>query len=121
VVHEHHARTLHFDLRLEKEGVLKSWAVPKGVPLEPGVRRLAIQVDDHDLEYGDFEGAIPEGEYGAGKVIIWDRGELHIDEWTEDRITFTLRGGRLEGTWNMIRFPKGGDDSWLLFKSKERT
>jgi len=86
VVQEHHARTHHFDFRLEKDGVFKSWAIPKGMPLAKGIRRLAIEVEDHDLSYGDFEGTITEGQYGAGTVTIWDRGTVPPSvSWTLGR------------------------------------
>ena len=107
VVQEHHARTHHFDFRLEKDGVYKSWAVPKGIPDGPGVKRLAIQVKDHDLAFGDFEGQLPEGQYGAGDVRIWDRGTYDPEEWTDQRIAFTLRGGQTSGRFNLIRFTHG--------------
>ena len=84
VVQKHLARTSHFDFRLEKGGAFRSWAVPKGVPERSGERRLAIQVEDHTLEFGEFEGRIPEGEYGAGKIEIWDRGDYEIVDWQED-------------------------------------
>jgi bifunctional non-homologous end joining protein LigD len=119
VIQEHQARTHHFDFRLEKDGVLKSWAVPKGVPEEPGTKRLAIQVEDHPLEYGGFEGAIPAGQYGAGTVRIWDRGTCDLKEWTPDKIVFTLHGARFEGNYSLVRFKKGGEHDWLLIKRKE--
>jgi bifunctional non-homologous end joining protein LigD len=94
VVQKHHARTLHYDFRLEREGVFKSWAVPKGVPETIGTRRLAVQVPDHALEFGSFEGTIPEGEYGAETVEIWDEGTFDLLEWTADAIGFVLHGRR---------------------------
>jgi bifunctional non-homologous end joining protein LigD len=116
VVQEHHARAYHFDFRLEKDGVLKSWAIPKGVPTEPGIKRLAVQVEDHALEYGSFEGEIPEGQYGAGSVTIWDKGQYEADEWTDKAVSFTLHGARLEGRCALVRFAKGKETEWLLFK-----
>ncbi|MEN3037337.1 MAG: DNA polymerase ligase N-terminal domain-containing protein [Candidatus Methanosuratincola petrocarbonis] len=117
VVHEHHARRLHYDLRLEKDGALKSWAVPKGIPLEKGVKRLAIQVEDHPLEYAGFEGAIPEGEYGAGEVRIWDRGKYEALSWDEGKIEVSFRGKLLTGRYALVRFSKAGENQWLIFRT----
>jgi len=114
VVQEHHATRLHWDFRLELDGVLKSWAVPKGVPEEPGVKRLAVEVEDHPLDYIDFEGEIPEGEYGAGQVRIWDRGRYALTERGPGKLHFTLFGSRLSGDYVLARM-RGGKD-WLMFK-----
>jgi bifunctional non-homologous end joining protein LigD len=128
IVHKHHARTLHYDLRLESQGVLRSWAVPKGPSLDPGQKRLAIEVEDHPLDYGDFEGTIPEGEYGAGTVIIWDRGSFEAQsrhETFEDMLhrgtaKFFLRGGKLRGGFALVRTKWGGrKNNWLLIKEKD--
>jgi DNA ligase D-like protein (predicted 3'-phosphoesterase) len=116
VVQEHWASHHHFDFRLEMDGVLKSWAIPKEIPVERGVRRLAIQVEDHALEYADFEGVIPEGEYGAGKVLIWDKGTYELVEKSESKIRFKLLGRKLKGTYQLIKF-KGGNQ-WLLMKTE---
>ena len=118
VVHKHQARHLHYDYRLEMEGVLKSWAVPKGVPVEPGVRRLAVQVEDHPVEYLDFAGQIPEGEYGAGTVEIWDKGNFELDQKTSDRLEFTLKGEKLSGGYVLIHTDQ---NNWLLIKRKEKS
>ena len=116
VVHEHEAQKAgwHHDLRLERGGVLKSWAVPKGVPEEPGVRRLAKQVEDHDLEYGKFEGRIPKGQYGAGRVIIWDSGTYKTISWSDNKIEVTFHGKRLHGEYLLLWMEKMG--GWLLWK-----
>ncbi len=135
VVHEHHARHLHWDFRLElperprekdtdpPEGigsrVLKSWAVPKGPPVEQGVKRLAVEVEDHLLDYIDFQGIIPEGEYGAGEVFIWDSGQFQLVERRPDRIEFLLNGGKLKGLYVLLQFKRAGGKNWLLFKSKD--
>ncbi|MGH9390136.1 MAG: DNA polymerase ligase N-terminal domain-containing protein [Vicinamibacteria bacterium] len=116
VVQRHRARTLHYDFRLEKRGVLKSWAVPKGPPEAPGERRLAIETENHPLEYGEFEGRIPRGEYGAGTVEIWDRGTYETIDWTKDKIAFVLHGRRLKGLYALVRFRRGGEKQWLLLK-----
>lgn len=118
VVQKHDATRLHYDLRLERDGVLVSWAVPKGIPLEPGDRRLAIQTEDHPLEYGGFEGTIPRGQYGAGSVEIWDRGFYVPVKWMEDKIEFVLAGERVKGRYELVRFEKAGEKEWLLFKKK---
>ena len=119
VVQEHHASQLHWDLRLERDGVLKSWAVPKGPSEKPGERRLAIAVEDHPLDYGGFEGVIPEGEYGAGTVKIWDRGTYETMKWAEDKIEIVIHGERLNGPYELVRFMKAGDKEWLIFKKRE--
>ncbi len=119
VVQKHAARTLHYDLRLERDGVFKSWAVPKGIPERAGDKRLAIQVEDHALEFGDFEGTIPEGEYGAGEIEIWDHGVYEIDDWREGDIQFTLHGQRYRGRYRLVRFARGGPRAWLLIRSAE--
>lgn len=118
VIQEHHATRLHWDLRLEIDGVLKSWAVPKEPPTERGVRRLAIQVEDHPIEYSDFEGEIPEGNYGAGTVAIWDRGEFLLEERNDNKLTFELKGKRMNGVFNLVYVPNMGKNSWLFFKKK---
>lgn len=116
VVQKHEARTLHYDFRLERDGVFRSWAVPKGLPDRPGVRRLAIQVEDHSLSFGEFEGEIPEGQYGAGTVEIWDRGIYTLHAWTDERIVISLEGSRLTGRFCMIRFRRKGEREWLVWK-----
>jgi DNA ligase D-like protein (predicted 3'-phosphoesterase) len=99
------------------EGVLKSWAVPKGPPVEPSVKRLAVEVEDHPLDYADFEGVIPEGEYGAGRVEIWDKGEYVLKEKTVRKIGFNLKGGKLNGDYELIWMKEEkGRGLWLLFK-----
>ena len=118
VIHKHYARRLHYDLRLEMEGVLKSWAVPKEPLADTKVKRLAIQVEDHDLSYGEFEGEIAEGEYGAGKVEILDSGEYKPLESEEGVIRFQLNGRRLSGPWKLVHtnYPPG--NQWLLIASR---
>ena len=127
VVHKHAARRLHYDLRLEHDGVLWSWAVTRGPSLDPADRRLAVHVEDHPLDYGGFEGTIPKGEYGAGAVIVWDRGRWIPDgdparAMAKGHIAFTLDGERLKGAWHLVRLkPRRGEsrDNWLLIKSKD--
>lgn len=121
VVQEHHARRLHYDLRLERDGVLKSWAVPKGMPESAGMKRLAIEVEDHPIEYGGFEGSIPEGEYGAGTVSIWDKGRYVTLSWGEETIEVSISGERLRGRYVLTRFKKAGEKGWLLFRTKDKT
>jgi len=117
VVHEHHAKNLHFDLRLEMDGVLKSFAVPKEPPLEAGIKRLAIQVEDHALAYGKFEGEIKEG-YGAGTVKIWDSGTYEIVDRKPDKIVFRTNGRKMRGEYVLLKFKKAGEKEWLLFRKE---
>lgn len=121
VIQEHHARRLHYDLRLERDGVLKSWAVPKGVPEKLGEKRLAIEVEDHPLEYASFEGSIPEGEYGAGTVSIWDKGSYEAIAWGPETIEIVIEGEKVNGRYVLTRFKKAGDKGWLLFRARDRT
>src|SRR5689334_4357799 len=127
VVHKHAARRLHYDLRLELDGVLKSWAVTRGPSLSPHDKRLAVHVEDHPLDYGEFEGRIPEGEYGAGSVIVWDRGR-----WSpvgdphkglaKGHLEFELKGSKLKGRWHLVHMKgrdKGGKENWLLIKADD--
>jgi len=118
VVQEHHARSLHYDFRLEMDGVLRSWAVPKGPPLAPGVRRLAVQVEDHPVEYIDFEGEIPAGQYGAGRVSIWDKGTYVLQESKPDELKVSLKGEKLRGHYALVRLPKQ-PKNWLLIKGQD--
>ncbi len=123
VIQHHAARALHYDLRLEMDGVLRSWAIPKGPSANPADKRLAVQVEDHPLEYADFEGRIPEGNYGAGASIIWDRGlwipsgnpEKNIEK---GKLLFELRGYKLRGKWTLVKTKRGPKD-WLLIKEKD--
>ena len=115
VVHRHDASRLHWDLRIEREGVLKSWAVPKEPPVAPGVKRLAVEVEDHDLDHIDFEGEIPEGEYGAGTVSIWDGGTYDLLSEHDRRLKLALRGKRLRGEYVLV--PLEGKN-WLFFRTK---
>jgi len=117
VIQRHEASTLHWDLRLSMDGVLKSWAIPKEPPATKGPRRLAIMVDDHDLSYHDFEGVIEEGRYGAGRVEMWDRGTYELLDRKEDKMVMMLHGERLVGKFVLLRFKKAGENNWLFFRT----
>ena len=117
VVQRHDASRLHWDFRLEMDGVLKSWAVPKEPPTRPGLRRLAVAVEDHNLDYIDFEGVIPEGEYGAGTVEIWDKGNFELESRKPEKLVFELRGEKMKGFYTLVHFTEK-DENWLLFKNK---
>jgi bifunctional non-homologous end joining protein LigD len=129
VVQKHQASHLHYDFRLEWNGVLVSWAVPKGPSLDPAVKRLAMAVEDHPLEYGGFEGIIPEGQYGGGTVMVWDRGTWEPEPESEDvdgalrdgELKFTLKGSKLKGSWVLVRTKDpSARPQWLLIKHKDR-
>ncbi|MFC0039213.1 DNA polymerase ligase N-terminal domain-containing protein [Actinomadura rayongensis] len=113
VIQEHHARSLHWDLRLERGGVLVSWAVPKGVPSDPGENRLAVHTEDHPLEYAAFEGEIPAGEYGAGKSLLWDRGTYETEKWTDREVKVVFHGTRVQGRYVLFR-TRG--DNWMIHR-----
>lgn len=128
VIQEHDASTLHYDFRLEADGVLKSWAVPKGLSTDPRKKRLAIRTEDHPLDYADFEGVIPEGEYGGGTVIVWDRGThenitkqndepITIDDALEHgHVVVRLHGKKLKGGYALQRIESGKNEQWLIIK-----
>jgi bifunctional non-homologous end joining protein LigD len=133
VIQKHAASQLHFDLRLEVDGVMKSWAVPKGPSVDPSVKRLAMQVEDHPVEYNSFEGTIPEGEYGGGTVMLWDRGtytywendpdpvERLREGYARGDLKFEVKGERLRGTWALVRLRRGDPEKpqWLLIKHRD--
>ncbi len=133
VIQKHAARNVHYDLRLELDGVMKSWAVPKGPSLDPSVKRLAMQVEDHPIEYNTFEGIIPKGEYGGGTVMLWDRGtyEYGADDldpidglrrgYEKGDFKFVLHGKRLRGSWVLVRIRRGDPTKpqWLLIKHRD--
>jgi bifunctional non-homologous end joining protein LigD len=132
VIQRHEATRLHFDLRLELDGVMKSWAVPKGPSLNPSVKRLAIEVEDHPIEYNTFEGTIPQGEYGGGTVMLWDRGTYGYPGESDDPVAelragyrkgdfkFELHGKRLHGSWVLVRTRRDGrKNQWLLIKHRD--
>ncbi len=131
VIQEHHASHLHWDLRLEEDGVLKSWAIPKEPSTDPKVKRLAVQTEDHPIEYATFEGTIPEGHYGAGTVKIWDSGTYELIEKNENKYVVNIHGKKLKGIYYLIYFkPRWGvqktltgkeeKKNWLFFKKKEK-
>ena len=131
VIQKHAASHLHYDFRLELDGVMKSWAVPKGPSLDPSVRRLAMEVEDHPISYNDFEGTIPEGEYGGGTVMLWDRGTYEAEDgggveslrrgYAKGDLKITLHGKRLRGSWVLVRMNRPGRPQWLLIKHRDDT
>jgi bifunctional non-homologous end joining protein LigD len=125
VVHEHHATRLHYDFRLEIAGVLKSWAIPKGPSMNPSDKRLAVRVEDHLIEYGDFEGIIPKGLYGAGPVLLWDSGQFEAEGDPETglkqgKLRFTLNGKKLKGGFSLVLMRgRTTGKEWLLIKAQD--
>lgn len=129
LIQKHEARNLHFDFRLEHEGVLKSWAIPRGPSMDPGDKRLAVRTEDHPMEYGRFEGSIPKGQYGGGTVMLWDEGAWEPIEdpeagFREGKLKFILHGKRLQGGFALVRLRsdtgrKQGKENWLLIKEKD--
>src|SRR5262245_51061677 len=123
VIQRHQARRLHYDLRLERDGALASWAVPNGVPLEPGQRHLAVHVEDHPMEYATFEGEIPKGNYGAGTVEIWDSGTYElVEEKKNGGLTVRLHGEKLDGLWALIPAHLSGQEkNWLILRKRDES
>lgn len=131
VVQKHAASHLHYDFRLELDGVMKSWAVPKGPSLDPAVRRLAMEVEDHPISYNTFEGTIPEGEYGGGTVMLWDQGTYEAEDgggveslrrgYEKGDLKITMHGKRLRGSWVLVRMNRPGRPQWLLIKHRDET
>lgn len=129
VIQKHAASHLHFDFRLELDGVMKSWAVPKGPSLDPSVKRLAMEVEDHPISYNTFEGTIPQGEYGGGTVMLWDRGTYDAEDgggteslregYRRGDLKITLHGERIEGSWVLVRMKRPGRPQWLLIKHED--
>jgi len=125
IVHEHHSTRLHYDFRMEIAGVLKSWAIPKGPSMNPDEKRLSVMVEDHPMEYGEFEGIIPHGHYGAGVVLIWDSGEFESEGDPEiglknGKLSFTLNGKKLKGGFALILMKRrGSGKDWLLIKGQD--
>ncbi|WP_197318874.1 non-homologous end-joining DNA ligase [Saccharomonospora sp. NB11] len=117
VIHEHHARRLHWDVRLERDGVLVSFAVPKGLPAEPGTVRLAVHTEDHPLDYATFSGEIPKGEYGAGRMTIWDSGSYETVKWSDREVSVVLHGERVHGRYVFFRSRGEDDDGWNVIRS----
>ena len=116
-IQKHDAKNLHYDLRLERDGVLKSWAIPKGPSTDPSNKRLAIQTEDHELEHAIFEGEIEEGKYGAGTVEVWDKGSYDTVKWKKNEIIIEIDGEKLNGEYVLIRFqPEENPNNWLFFK-----
>lgn len=127
VIQKHDATRLHYDFRLEVDGVLKSWAVPRGIPFKKGDKRLAVHVEDHPIEYGEFEGIIPKGQYGGGTVMLWDAGEFEplggnpADDIEQGKLHFAVHGTKLDGEWTLVKLARSEKDEWLLIKSGEDT
>uniref|UniRef100_UPI0028AC0C0E DNA polymerase ligase N-terminal domain-containing protein n=1 Tax=Pseudonocardia pini TaxID=2758030 RepID=UPI0028AC0C0E len=120
VIQEHHARALHWDLRLERDGVLASWAVPKGLPVDTETLRLAVRTEDHPMEYLEFSGDIPRGEYGGGTMTIWDSGRYETEKWSDREVAFRLHGERARGRYVLVKSNRDRKDGWLL-KRSDRT
>src|SRR4026209_846210 len=125
VIQKHRATRLHYDFRLEMEGVLRSWAIPKGPSFNPSEKRLAVETEDHPMDYGGFEGVIPKGNYGAGKVIVWDNGTYEMVDpatpelgWEKKKLHFVLKGKKLKGEWVLVRGSRNPNE-WIFFKVRD--